>query len=117
MEQKETFGCLSHQDGIHACMASEPSQLLLIYTDLFWMLYFLNFFLSHYIILYLYFTPVTPKSVSIKPSIYMSKENTFLRQNMATILFRYMLQFSYASNPTELEAFAKLSVFNNSLHN
>lgn len=35
MEQEETFGCLSDQDEICAWMASEPSQLLLVYTDLF----------------------------------------------------------------------------------
>lgn len=35
MEQEETFGCLSDQDEIYAWMASEPSQLLLVYTDLF----------------------------------------------------------------------------------
>lgn len=32
---------------------------------------------------------------------------------MAVILFRYILQFSHTSSPTEFEAFAKLSVLNN----
>jgi len=35
LEQEETFGCLSDQDEIHAWMASESSQLLLVCTDAF----------------------------------------------------------------------------------
>lgn len=116
LEQEETFGCLSDLDEIHAWLASEPSQLLLVYTDLFWMLCFLKCFQA--IISFSICTLLQSLLNLFQSSqVYRSKENTFLSQNMALILFRYILQFSHTSSPTEFEGFAKLSVLNNSLHN
>lgn len=112
LEQGETFGYLSNQDEIHAWMTSEPSQLLLVYTDLHWMLYFLKCFqaiISFSICALLQ----TLLNLFWSSQVYMSKVNMLLRQNMAVLLFRYILQFSHTSSPYEFSSFSKFSVFNN----